>query len=98
MSFTREYAVKATRKPGQCCACKTMIAKGEPAIRWAGLVDGDFQAAAYHPECRTAEIAYNQLIGFDAYDWHNLDELERDDQEWLLAEHPTVAARMRLPK
>ena len=94
MSFSREQTVKATRKPCRCIACNTAIAVGQSAIRCTGMVDGDFNAVAYHPECRAAEIAFNDLRGTYGDDWGGLDEMEREDREWLLIEHPIVAARM----
>jgi len=95
MSFTREYSVKAIRKPCRCDACRAMIEIGEPAIRYATTYEGEFTHAVWHPECRTAEIALNRLQDTMWYDeWTALDELDDEDRPWLIAEHPTVAARM----
>jgi hypothetical protein len=93
VSFINEHPVKATRKRAQCVGCLKMIDVGSPAIRWAGMVDGDFQSVAYHPECRAAEIAWNAMIGNDAYDWLSLSEMDREDWPWLIVEHPAAAAR-----
>ena len=94
MTFIREYGVKAIRKRAQCVGCLHHIEIGEPALRWVGHVDGDFNAVAYHPECRDAEIRLNHLhCTRFGDDWNDLSEIELDDHEWLLAEFPNVAAR-----
>lgn len=92
MSFTNEYAVKAVRKQHQCCACCKMVEIGSPAVRWAGITEGDFHSVVYHPDCRVAEIAYNKHVG-DSWEWYSLEDIEWDDWPWLIAEHPSVAAR-----
>lgn len=93
MSFANERTVKAVRKPAQCDACGKRIQIGEPAIRWAGMGEGMFMTAAYHPECREAEVALNKLHGTYYDDWMGLADIEYDDHRWLLAEHPVVAER-----
>lgn len=94
MSFTREYPVKAVRKRRRCDACPGYINIGEPAVRWAGFSEGDFQTAIWHPECRKAEIAFNRLKDTMWHDeWSSLSEMEDDDHPWLLEEYPAIAAR-----
>ena len=95
MSFSSETSVKATRKPAQCAGCTRMIDIGQPATRWAGInSDRDFASVAYHPECRAAEVAFNELRGTYGDEWGGLDELEPEDRVWLEVEHPAVFARI----
>ena len=65
-------------------------------MRWAGMTDGDFSTAIYHPECREAEIAYNnEVLGYAwGDDWWPLSEIDRDDWPWLTETHPIAAARV----
>jgi hypothetical protein len=96
MSFTRETTVKAVRKRHRCDGCLTFIDIGQPAERWAGMTDGEFGTAIYHPECRAAETAYNCDI-LDVHsgdDWTPLNEIEDESRPWLIEDHPVVAARM----
>jgi hypothetical protein len=102
VSFTREHAIKSVRKARRCDGCGVRINVGEPAMGWAGLTDGDFGTATYHPECRNAEVALNGLHDwFPGDDWIPLSDCDGEDRPWLAAEHPVVAARMgiaaRLP-
>lgn len=94
MSFYRESTVKAVRKARRCLGCGRMIAVGETALDVAGHWDGDFWSGSFHHECRAAEIALNNLHGpLRPDEWINLSEIDWEDWEWLLAEHPIVAAR-----
>lgn len=99
MSFYRETAIKSVRKPRICAGCRSMIEVGQPALDCAGHNDGDFWACAFHPECRAAEIALNDLKDFRfGDDWFPLEEIENDDWLWLLEDHPAVAARMKITR
>lgn len=63
------------------------------------MSDGEFFTASYHVECRAAEIALNELREFSAFwgdEWTTLESIESEDHEWLVAEHPVVAARLGL--
>lgn len=95
MSFVNETAVKAVRKPGLCDVCSRMVEAGQPAVRWAGITDGQFDTSLYHPECRAAEIALNKLHGTDRWgdDWMSLSDTDWEDWRWLVEEHPVVAER-----
>lgn len=97
MSFVTEKPIKAVRKARPCEACATMVNAGEAAISWAGNYDGDFTAVIYHPDCRAAEIAYNAMVANHWEDWAALTDMEEEDNAWLLAEHPSVAARLGIP-
>ncbi len=92
--FVNERPVKATRKLATCAACGTHIQIGEPAIRWAGITDGEFSSAAYHPDCREAEIRMNRECGSAAYDWFALSERDPDDDDWIAVNFPAVAERL----
>lgn len=95
MSFVNEQAIKATRKLHTCDTCSKRIEIGSPAATWAGKHDGEFQYGIMHPECRAAEVEFNDLLDYRAGDdWTPLSDIESDMHEWLLAEHPIVAARM----
>jgi len=98
MSFHSETKVKAVRKRHQCDGCSRLIEIGEPAIRWAGLTDGDFGTAIYHPECREAEVAYNRDVLDWLYsdDWYPLHDIERESWAWLVEAHPVAAARLNI--
>lgn len=94
MSFVSEITVKAVRKAHRCDACCTPVEIGQPMIRCAGMTDGDFWSLKYHPECREAELALNKLHDtWSNSDWIGLWDFDWEDAEWLLAEHPVVAAR-----
>lgn len=89
MSFVTEKAVKATRKRHVCSACNKWIEAGERAVSWAGTTDGDFSSAHFHPECRAAEIALNDLHDTRYSDeWIGLGDADAEDYPWLKANHP----------
>lgn len=95
MSLWRETAVKATRKALRCDGCCTPIAAGSPAERVVGInIEGDFIAAVFHPECKVAERELNKLYDLNSDEWVSLSEFDPDDEPYLLAEHPVVAARL----
>lgn len=95
MSFAVETPVKAVRKAYHCDGCNRQITVGSPATRWAGLTEGDFGTAIYHPECREAEVAYNREAGWQwGDDWYPLSEIEPEDRPWLAAEYPLAAQRL----
>ena len=71
-----------------------MIEVNEPAVNWSGLTDGDFSTVYYHPECRIAEIAINNLHRTFGDEWMGLHEIDDEDRPWLREEHPVVAQRM----
>lgn len=95
MSFVSEKVVKSVRKARHCDACSQMVEVGRPAVRWAGVQDGQFGHVLYHPECRAAEIALNKLHGTHLChdDWMDLRDMDWEDWRWLVEEHPVVAAR-----
>ena len=98
MSFVNERTIKAVRKPHLCEACCKRLQVGEAAINWAGLTDGDFGSAYYHPECREAEIAYNHMIGSHYDEWTPLHDADRESYPWIKANHPTAYRRMLTPR
>lgn len=96
MSFYSERTIKATRKRHLCDGCNQPIEVGSSAVRWAGMTDGDFGAAVYHPDCREAEVEMNRtILGYSYGDeWWPLHDIEREDRPWLVKAFPAVAARM----
>lgn len=97
MSFATERVVKAVRKRHRCDGCRQHIEVGQPANRWAGMSDGEFAAVIYHPECREAEVALNDILGsHGAEEWCVLSDIEDEDRPWLIEEFPIVAQRMGL--
>lgn len=97
MTFFSETQVKAVRKAHRCDGCGTAIEVGSPAVRWAGVTDGDFGAAVYHTDCRAAEVDLNQyILGHQHGDeWLPLSEIDDEDRVWLIGAYPAVARRMR---
>jgi hypothetical protein len=95
--FAREQYVMATRKAHRCDACLQPIPAMSPAIRWAGMTDGEFASCIYHTDCREAEIALNDLRGSYADEWQSLADMEFEDMPWLAEAFPTVAARLPPP-
>lgn len=95
MSFAREYPVKAVRKRHRCECCRTFIEIGEAATRWVGMSDGDFYSIIMHPDCRAVEREMNELRDWRwGDDWLPLHERDPEDDEWIAAEHPEIAARL----
>jgi hypothetical protein len=97
VSWYREKAVKAVRKPHDCAGCPQRINIGEPALYVACLAygsDGPFYGH-YHHDCRAAECALNTLHAcYAGDDWLPLYEIEADDHDWLRAKYPAVASRL----
>lgn len=97
MTFYNERQIKAIRKPRPCEGCNVRLQAGEPALGCAGVGYDGFWSAAYHAECRAAEIALNRLHRTRDDEWMNLtNDMEWDDWPWLIEEHPIVAARMHI--
>jgi hypothetical protein len=95
VSFATERTIKSVRKARKCRACRRQIEVGNPAVDWSGTTDGEFQAVSYHVECRAAEIALNRLAGTQYGDeWMGLDDMEWEDWQFILDDHPTVAGRL----
>lgn len=94
MGFSSETKVNAVRKSRRCDACGKFVEIGQPAIKWAGTTDGDFGTLIYHPDCRAAELALNELHGtWSNEDWIGLWDFDWDDADWLIDQFPEVAAR-----
>lgn len=80
--FTRETTHTA-RKPHRCDGCRQTIAAGEKYVRWAGMTDGDFGTAAYHPDCRAWEIFLCQEAGLYHDEWCSLHEFVAECRDCL---------------
>ena len=98
MGVLSERLVKAVRKRHRCDGCGKHIEVGQPAMRWAGLTDGDFGTCIYHPDCLSAEVDLNNDVLDWQYgdDWLPLIEIDEEDWPWLSERYPTVAARIGL--
>lgn len=95
----REDKIKAVRKQHLCIGCMKHIHVGKPAVTWVGINDGDFNSVYYHPECREAEIALNDLHDYRFYDdWLQLCEAESEDYPFLKKEHPIAYKRMMMTR
>jgi hypothetical protein len=95
VSFTRETLVKSVRKRHVCDGCGRHIQIGGPASRWAGMTDGDFGTAIYHPDCRAAEVELNDNRDWRyGDDWWPLGEIEHEEWPWLIESYPAVAERI----
>lgn len=92
MSFVTEE-VRTARKDHTCCACNRRIDAKTQYVRWVGTDDG-FQSAAYHTDCREAEVEWNRMSGGDRWDWYPLCDLDSEDFDWLCDAFPTVAHRL----
>ena len=95
MDFYSEKIVKV-RKPRNCDGCGKMLEKGEAALTYSGKFNGDFGSNTLHTDCREAELAYNKMADTNWDEFVGLHELEADDWDWLLADFPTVAARLNV--
>lgn len=100
VTFYRENAIKAVRKPRQCNGCGHKVEVGSPALDYAGHADGDFWSATYHVDCRKAEVDLNDLHGTSYVgEWMNLSaDMEWEDWPWLVDNFPAVAERMGITK
>lgn len=100
MSFIAEKAVKAVRKRHLCEACDKFIYPSEAAVNWCGMNDGGFASVYYHPECRVAEVAFNETRDWRyGDDWSRLcEDAEPEDYRWLKAEHPLAYRRMKMTR
>jgi hypothetical protein len=58
MSFHHEKHIKKTRKAKRCKWCYEMINVGDSSVYTAGVFEGDFYTARYHPECASAITRY----------------------------------------
>jgi hypothetical protein len=82
MSFYREQAIKATRKPCRCYWCAETIPIGEPKICTALIWEGDFHADNFHPECKYALDKYQDEHGKDnEWVWPDSGSMKRGGTE-----------------
>jgi hypothetical protein len=90
--FVRETTHTA-RKAHRCSGCCQPIAPGESYVRWAGMTDGDFGTAAYHPDCRAWEIFLGQAANLYQDEWTLLHEFVTEDRASLDGAPESVRAR-----
>ncbi len=94
--FGSRTDVKRTRKLHGCYHCERDIAIGSPAVVMSGSYFGDFYSEYEHLECEVAAFAYAQMTGLWGEEFTRIADLdEPSDMEWLIAEHPAVAERIR---
>lgn len=97
MSFYREQPIKVTRKAHACYGCDRRIEAGEPALYIAATDEnnGGIWHGHYHHDCRAAEVALNDVMGFHpGDDWTLLLDVDPEDRPWLKDKFPAVAARL----
>lgn len=96
--FHSERTIKATRKKHECEQCGKAIEVGAPAYHHSGVYYGDFYCSYQHVECQAAGNAYAEMTGCwgEDYMWFQHGLSERDDELWLLENHPIVAGRLGL--
>lgn len=70
MSFVGMTHIKACRKQHWCHWCGERIEIGRPAVKIAGVWNGDFGSAYWHPECDAA---------FRSLDWKGREECGVDE-------------------
>lgn len=99
MTFIAEKPVRAVRKRHVCEGCDNWIEIGEAAVNWCGVADGQFSSMYYHPECREAEVALNNLIDWRCGDdWSRLCEADHEHHPWIKAEYPIAYKRMMMTR
>jgi hypothetical protein len=81
------------RKSHQCDQCRTQILVGTIYIRERGVWEGSPYVYKAHLECQEAVAALHQQRNLNWDEGINLSDLELEDHEWLLEEHPIVAER-----
>lgn len=70
MSFNHTTEIKKCRKPHWCHWCDELIEIGQPAVRIAGVWDGDVGHSHWHPECNTV----CQSMDWKEREQHGVDE------------------------
>lgn len=99
VEFYSNGAIKATRKPHFCEGCEQPIEIGTSAKYYAGKFEGEFYDCYFHPDCREAQVAWNDLAGFDwdehCHLWHLYEN--RAEPMFFCDEHvdfsPTLAEK-----
>lgn len=103
--FFSSRTIKAVRKERHCESCGGKIAVGQPAEYFATKQEGDMFCWHAHPECRAAEVAFNDHISSDVDDflwlwqakdvaYHDSDEAMEASLAWLREHHPIAAGRI----
>ena len=100
--FFSEKAIKRTARVHHCTGCNGKIEAGSPASYFATKSEGEFYSGHYHPDCRAAEIAWNELSDTWGDDYSPLNSLPGSDNAngpdgdiaWLHDNYPDVAARL----
>ena len=95
MTFHCSRTVKG-RKQHRCEQCGTVIPAGEMQVVSAGSNYGDFYSYRAHVECEDAGKAYATMTGYwgEEYTWFQHHDSEIRDWQWMVEDHPIVAARL----
>ena len=85
------------RKHHSCDQCGTAIEPGTVYKRERGVWEGQPYVFKAHTDCEAAAHDLWKLRDLRWDEGINLrSDIEPEDHEWLLAEHPSVAARLRV--
>lgn len=98
--FNSTRSINAVRRERPCEQCGRKIHAGDPATYSSGKWEGEIYSHYSHVECHAAAHAYAtkfDLWGED-YPWFQHMEMEWEDKEWLLDNHPKVADRLNLER
>ena len=89
---------RTSRKQRRCDGCCAAIEVGERYFYMAWKDEGYFCSAAYHPDCRQAEVDLNAEAGLRDDEWTWLHDLVAEGgAEVMLVDQPeTVRARFGL--
>lgn len=101
MTTLSSKTINAVRKAHCCEQCNKTINAGEPAEYSFGIWEGYPFSTYTHVECNAAAHEYATLndLWFEDYPWFQyMDNSEHDHHEWLLENHPIVAARLNIEK
>lgn len=99
MSTLRSREIKAVRKVHICEQCNTKIEVGQPAHYAFGIYEGEPYSLYDHTECHAAARQYAELndLWFEDYPWfQHMDDSEFGHHDWLMKNHPIVAARLNI--
>lgn len=88
--------IRRAKKKHRCEHCGGTIQPGEEHIYAVQVWQGYFDTNREHQDCREVWLHLNGERGWDCDGTPFLsdDEWELDEQEWVIQNHPQVAARL----
>lgn len=92
MTFYSEQT-RTARKAHVCQSCSKRIEPGETYLRGAGVWEGDFWSAAFHPDCRAWEVKLCHEGDLLSDEWMSLAEWVAEDRRSLDGAPESVRAR-----